>query len=179
MWRNLPAGVIDHEEHVQRSERDRCSYKSVLHGHLANEGPKFQRNWAAAWPPQCGVSAGANTCANPRCQRSTVSGFTMRSEVRQPLNHRHAKIQKRRSTSSRRGRGMRRCRTSSCCRRQRLSAISSAFGQLQQAPTANSEALPLPLLLNRQEADAVQCRQWEWPLRITILRPSGGWRSGR
>jgi len=55
-----------------------------------------------------------------------------------------------------------------------LSAISSALvGQLQQAPTANSEALSLPLLLNRQEADAVQCRQWEWPLRITILRPSG------
>jgi hypothetical protein len=46
-------------------------------------------------------------------------------------------------------------------------------GQPQQAPTANSEALPLPLLLKRQEADAVQCRQWDWPLRVTILRPSG------
>jgi hypothetical protein len=45
--------------------------------------------------------------------------------------------------------------------------------QPQQAPIANSEALPLPLLLNRQEADAVQCRQWEWHLQITILRPSG------
>src|SRR5262249_12136881 len=63
-----------------------------------------------------------------RCQRSTVSGFTTRREVCQPLNQRHAKIQKRRSTSSRRGRGLRRCRTTSCCRRQRLSAISSAFG---------------------------------------------------
>jgi len=63
-----------------------------------------------------------------RCHRSTVSGFTMRREVCQPLNQRHAKIQKRRSASSRSGRGMRRCRTSSCCRRQRLSAISSAFG---------------------------------------------------
>jgi hypothetical protein len=28
--------------------------------------------------------------------------------------------------------------------------------------------------LNSKEADAVQYRQWEWPLRmITILRPSG------
>jgi hypothetical protein len=32
----------------------------------------------------------------------------------------------------------------------------------------------LPLLLNSKEADAVQYRQWEWPLgMITILRPSG------
>jgi hypothetical protein len=63
-----------------------------------------------------------------RCQRSTVSGFTTRREVCRPLNQRHAKIQKRRSTSLRRGRGLWRCRTISCCRRQRLSAISSAFG---------------------------------------------------
>jgi len=48
-----------------------------------------------------------------RCQRSTVSGFTMRRDVRQPLNHRHPKIQKRRSASSRRGRGLRRCKTTS------------------------------------------------------------------
>jgi feruloyl esterase len=27
-------------------------------------------------------------------------------------------------------------------------------------------------LFNRQEADAVQCREWQWPLRIAILRPS-------
>jgi len=25
--------------------------KSVLHGHPADEGAKFRRNWAAAWPP--------------------------------------------------------------------------------------------------------------------------------
>src|SRR5690349_9020143 len=29
-----------------------------------------------------------------------------------------------------------------------------------------------PLLLDGQEAEAVQCRQWQWALRITILRPS-------
>jgi len=39
-------------------------------------------------------------------------------------------------------------------------------------PQQTAKHLPLPLLLNHQEADAVQCRQWEWPLRITILRPS-------
>src|SRR5262245_35738794 len=55
-----------------------------------------------------------------------------------------------------------------------LRSAAPLVGQPRQAPTANSEALPLPLFLNRQEADAVQCRQWEWPLRITILRPSKG-----
>ena len=39
-------------------------------------------------------------------------------------------------------------------------------------PQQTAKHLPLPLLLNHQEADAVQCRQWEWPLRITILRPT-------
>src|SRR5215467_9394231 len=53
-----------------------------------------------------------------------------------------------------------------------LRSAAPLVGQLPQAPTANSEALPFPLLLNRQEADAVQCRQWEWPSLITILRPS-------
>jgi hypothetical protein len=53
-------------------------------------------------------------------------GFHMSTEVRQPTNHRHARTQKRRSASSRCGRGLRRCRTSSCCRRQRLSPISGA-----------------------------------------------------
>src|SRR5262249_23723763 len=110
-----------------------------------------------------------------RCQRSTVSGFTTRSEVCQPLNQRHAKIQKRRSTCSRRGRGLRRCRTTSRCRRQRLSAISSTFGWTAAA-SAHSKQRNIdlyPLLLDGQEAEAVQCRQWQWPLRITILRPSG------
>src|SRR5215467_283932 len=57
----------------------------------------------------------------------------MSTEVRQKTNHRHARTQKRRSPSSRRGRGLRRCRTSSCCRRQRLSAISNAFGRTAAA----------------------------------------------
>jgi hypothetical protein len=62
-----------------------------------------------------------------RCQRSTVSGFTMSTEACQLTNHRHARTQKRRSASLRRGRGFRRCRTSSCCRRHRLSAISNTL----------------------------------------------------
>ena len=78
-----------------------------------------------------------------RCQRSTVSGFTMSTEVRQPTNHRHARTQKRRSASSRRGRGL----FASVQDQQLLpeakivSAISSAVGQVQQLPTANSETL--------------------------------------
>jgi hypothetical protein len=107
---NLPAGMMDHEKHVQQSERDRsdaeeiarpdlwavlpqewppsggrpatmCSLhilgdcsrrnfepkarqlrldppltpKSIFRGHSADKGPKFHRNWAAAWPP-CGAA---------------------------------------------------------------------------------------------------------------------------
>ena len=48
-----------------------------------------------------------------RCHRSTVSGFITRREVCQPANQRYAKIQKRRSTSSGRGHGLRRCRINS------------------------------------------------------------------
>ena len=40
------------------------------------------------------------------------------------------------------------------CNQQRLWSDSRS-----KRPQANSEALPLPLLWNRQEADAVQCRQ--------------------
>jgi hypothetical protein len=54
------------------------------------------------------------------------------------------------------------------CDQQRL-WLDSRSKRPQQA----TKHWPLPLLLNRQEADAVQYRQWEWPLRITILRPSG------
>ena len=43
-----------------------------------------------------------------RCQRSTVSGFTMGTELCQPRNHRQARIQKRRCASLMRGRGWRR-----------------------------------------------------------------------
>jgi hypothetical protein len=93
---NLPAGVIDHEENVQRSERDRSDAEEVARPDLRPVLPQER-------PPSGGRPAT------------------------------HAKIQKRRSASSRRGRGMRRCRTSSCCRRQRLSAISSAFGRTAAA----------------------------------------------
>ena len=53
-----------------------------------------------------------------------------------------------------------------------LQSAPPLVGRPQQAPTANSEALSIPLLLNPQEADAVRCRQSEWLLRITILRPT-------
>jgi hypothetical protein len=43
-----------------------------------------------------------------RCQPNTVSGLTMSSDLRQPENQRHARIQKRRSASLSRDRGCRR-----------------------------------------------------------------------
>jgi hypothetical protein len=58
----------------------------------------------------------------------TVSGFTISNGLRQSLNHRLARIQKRRSAFLRQGRGCRRCSTTNCWRRQRFSAISSDFG---------------------------------------------------
>src|SRR5215475_1611735 len=67
----------------------------------------------------------------------------MSKDVRQPLNNRYARIQKRRSESVRPSRGWRRCRTSSCWRRQRLSTTALAASR-QQRPTANSETLTSP-----------------------------------
>jgi hypothetical protein len=72
-----------------------------------------------------------------RCQPRTVSGFAINNGLRQSLNHRLARIQKRRSVSLRRGRGCRRCSTANCWRRQRFSATSSAFG-LKIAPMAET-----------------------------------------
>jgi hypothetical protein len=40
-----------------------------------------------------------------------------------------------------------------------LRSAAPLVGQPQQLPTANSETLTSRLALNRQEADAVQCRQ--------------------
>jgi hypothetical protein len=58
----------------------------------------------------------------------TVSGWTMSSTSRQPEYHRLARIQNCRSAGCNRGRGCRRWRTMSCCRKHRFSATSSAFG---------------------------------------------------
>jgi hypothetical protein len=73
--------------------------------------------------------ATSSTPSNPlAASPETVSGFTISNGCRQSLSHRLARIQKRRSVSLKRDRGCRRCSTTNCCRRQRFSAISSAFG---------------------------------------------------
>src|SRR5215831_17953286 len=69
----------------------------------------------------------------------------MSREVPQPTNQRYARIQKRRSESVRRGRGLRRCRTSSVgggkdC----LRSATALAASRQQRPTANSETLTSP-----------------------------------
>jgi len=75
-----------------------------------------------------------------RCQRSTVSGFTTRREVCQPLNQRHAKIQKRRPQGA----------DAACGAagppavgggKDCLRSAAPLVGQPQQAPTENSETL--------------------------------------
>jgi hypothetical protein len=76
----------------------------------------------------------------------------------EPSDHRHANIQKRRSASSKRGSGLRRCRTTSCCRRQRLSATSNTFGRIAAAITHSKQRSihpPSPL----SDTEVAQCRQ--------------------
>ena len=111
-----------------------------------------------------------------RCQRSTVSGFTMSKDVRHAGNHRHARIQKPRSALFGRGRGFRRCSTRSCCRRQMLSAISRSFGLNTAAIPHNKHRHngPSRLLSGYQEGEVDPCRQCKCKgFRVMILRPSG------
>jgi|SRR6516225_9814147 len=56
----------------------------------------------------------------------------------------------------RRGRGLRRCRTSSCCRRQRLSATSNTFGRIAAAITHSKQRSihPPSPLTGTEDADA-------------------------
>ncbi len=72
-----------------------------------------------------------------RCHPSTVPGVTIKSDFRQRGNHRDARIQNRRSGFCNRGRGRLRCRTRSCCLRQRFSATSDAF-DLKNAAIAHT-----------------------------------------
>ena len=55
----------------------------------------------------------------------TLSGFTISNGLRQSLNHRLARIQKRRSASLTRGRGCRRCSTTNCWQRQRFPRLAA------------------------------------------------------
>src|SRR5215471_21730435 len=50
---NLPAGVIDHEEHVQRSERDRSDAEEVARPDLRTVLPQ-ERPPATRWPATMG-----------------------------------------------------------------------------------------------------------------------------
>src|SRR5262252_5478888 len=69
----------------------------------------------------------------------------MSREVPQPTNQRYARIQKRRSESVRRGRGLRRCRTSSVAGgKDCLRSATALAASRQQRPTANSETLTSP-----------------------------------
>src|SRR5262249_38153425 len=82
--------------------------------------------------------------------------FSSSSDLRQPPNRRRAKIQKRRSASSRRGRGLRRWRTISCCRRQMLSAANKSLDRIAAAK-AHSKQRNIGasrLWSNKREADA-------------------------
>ena len=71
-----------------------------------------------------------------RCQRNTVSGFTISNDLRQPANHRHASTQNRRSASRMRGRG---------CRRRSQQLLSQAnVLRHQEARALKPAAIPHP-----------------------------------
>jgi hypothetical protein len=81
----------------------------------------------------------------------------MRSGRHQPPNHGLAKIQKRRSALLSRGRGYRRCSTSSCCRKQRFYAINRVF-DLNIAPMAHSSVETPAPPADRRLAGAIRPR---------------------
>src|SRR5262245_32420925 len=95
----------------------------------------------------------------------------MSKDVRQLKNQRYARIQKRRSESVRPGRGWRRCRTSSCWRRQRLSTTALAASR-QQRPTANSETLTSPACCRTSRRLMLLSVVKEKAFQTTILRPT-------
>jgi hypothetical protein len=96
----------------------------------------------------------------------------MSKDARQSMNHRHTRIQKRRSASLRLARGLRRCRTNSCCRRQRFICDQQHLWSDSRSnrPHQTAKHSPLPLLSDgKRLRSMLSIRK---ALRITILRPS-------
>ncbi|KKM67582.1 hypothetical protein LCGC14_1469630, partial [marine sediment metagenome] len=96
---------------------------------------------------------------NPcRCQRVTVSGWTMNKADRQPFHSRDSQDQKIRSSRRRFGRLTDRCRTSNCCRRARFSAARDARGPNSTLQNARIHrkmpiAMPPPLAARPESHD--------------------------
>src|SRR3990172_6633413 len=76
-----------------------------------------------------------------RCHTSTVAGVTSTRQPRQPLNHRHIKIQKRRSVFRRAGRGCLRARIANCWRRHRFSAARRVLDLNPASRSASSQRM--------------------------------------
>ena len=120
---------------------------------------------SAEWPAQLchfasrtnAPTAGRQYVRQPwRCHRRTVSGFTTRRDVCQRLNQRYAKIKILKCRPHPQGADVA-CGAAGPIAvaggKDCLRSAAPLVEQLPQPPTANSEALPFPLLLNRQEAD--------------------------
>ena len=120
------------------------------------------------------MSARTNRHANlVDATSAPFSGFTIRSELRQPVNHRLAQIQNCRSALRKRGCGCRRCSTSNCCRRHRFSATSRGL-RLESGrndPDEKANHPPLRLVPGcRRGAKARDCQPQS--LWTAILRPT-------
>jgi hypothetical protein len=92
--------------------------------------------------------------------------------MRQLANHRLAQIQNCRSALRKRGRGCLRCSTNNCCRRQRFSATSRAFG-LRAAEMIQTKKRTTPP--RRRGAKPRDCQPQS--LWTAILRPTAKSRS--
>jgi hypothetical protein len=81
----------------------------------------LQGDGRAAWPVPALFQV-QQSLKPVRCQRMTVSGWTMETASAQPLHRRDSRTQNSRSERRRRGRGAARWRTASWCRNARFSS---------------------------------------------------------
>src|ERR1700741_2088939 len=109
-----------------------------------------------------------------RCQRTTVSGVTMRRDCFQPDQTRRATTQKTRSKLLRLGRGRRRFRTESCWRRAKFSRRKLRCERKRRT------IVPKKSLTNRSMASSYTRTAGETPAtRLLISLSAGVWRTTR
>jgi hypothetical protein len=137
---NLPPLVANNTEAVQQLERD-CRDSEEIHGGnrvamIANKGlPAPGKFWISRRSLHPTGNASLGNAA--RCQRTTVSGVTTRSDFFQSAQNRRARTQKSLSIGWSRARGCLRFSTASCCRSAKFSKSSVRCERKQRASNPN------------------------------------------
>lgn len=126
---DLPTGVVNDKKDIDCPEEDRFNAEEVAGPNFAGvraEKLSPTRRWFSSMDA---ANASANRLSIPYGAILAPSRVSrIKSGFRQRGHHRDARIQNRRSGFCNRDRGRLRCRTRSCCRRQRFSATNDAFG---------------------------------------------------